>query len=168
LDRTLKNGGLGHEAKENENVRDSLCLIRVLALFSVTLGCGPTLKQAHISDQAVQAEKEKQQEIAFDTYIKREKRLLKVSFMLLAAAASMNIDDARPACGFMVCTKDTFKKDYQDIAQHYFNLDDTPVIFYVQPNFLAAKAGIKNGDRLLNYNGTPLVGKSFKKIINII
>lgn len=141
--------------------------ILFLAFLPVLIGCGPTLKQTHISDQAVRAEREKQREIAFDTFIKRQKRLYEVSYPLLAAASSMNIDDARPVCGFMVCTKDAYGKEYEDVARRYFNLGDTPVIFFVHPKFPAAQVGIKPGDRLLNYNGTVLIGKSFKEIKNV-
>lgn len=141
--------------------------IASLALIMIIAACGPSLKQINISDQAVQAEREKQREIAFDTFIKRQKRLYEVAYPLLIAAASMNIDDARPVCGFMICTKDTYPKEYQDIAQRYFNLNDNPVIYYVHPKFPAAKAGIKPGDYLVNYNGNALVGKSFKEIRNI-
>jgi len=148
-------------------IRFSLCLIGVLALFSINAGCGPTLKQAHLSDRAVQEEKDKQREIAFDTLVKRQKRLYEVSWPLLAAAASMNIDVAKPAGGFMVCTKDAFPKEYQEVAQRYFNLGDSPVIYYVHPKFPAAKAGIKPGDCLVNFNGQPLIGKSFKEITKI-
>lgn len=143
------------------------CLL--LSVFLVLLtGCGPTLRQARISDQAVQVEKEKQQEIAFDTFIKRQKRLYAVSFPLLAAAYSMDIADAILVGGFLVCTKDAFGKEYQEVAQRYFNLGDNPVIYYVQPQFPAANAGIKVGDRLLNYDGTSLTGKSYKEIKKIL
>jgi predicted Zn-dependent protease len=46
-------------------------------------------------------------------------------------------------------------------------LGDSPVIFFVHPKFPAAKVGIKPGDRLLNYNGTVLIGKSFREIKNV-
>lgn len=138
-----------------------------LVFLSALLGCGPSLKQAHISDQAVKVEKEKQREIAFDIFLKRQKRLYEVSYPLLAAASSMNIDDAGPDGGFVVCTKDAYGKEFEDIARRYFHLGDSPIIFFVHPKFPAAKVGIKPGDRLLNYNGTVLVGKSFKEIKNI-
>jgi len=139
-----------------------------LASLSLIMGCGPSLQQAQISDRAVRLEKKKQQEIAFDTLIKRQKRLYDVSFPLLAAAHSMNIDDARLVCGFMLCTKDAYGKEYRDVAQRYFNLGDNPVIFYVHPQFPAAKAGLKPGDRLINYDNTVLTGKSFREIKPIV
>jgi len=139
-----------------------------LAFVSILIGCGPTLKQAHISDQAVRAEREKQREIAFDTFIKRQKRLYQVSYPLLAASSSMNIDDARPVSGFGVCTKDAYGKEYEDVARRYFRIGDNPVIFFVHPQFPAAQAGIKPGDRLLNYNGTALIGKSFKEVKKVL
>lgn len=146
-----------------------LFIVSSMALtFIFYLGCAPSFKQANISDQDVKAEKEKQQEIAFDTLIKRQKRLYDVSYPLLAAASSMNIDDMRFVTGFMLCTKDAYPKDYQDVAKRYFNLSDNPVIYYVHPKFPAAKAGIKPGDRLVNYNGNILTGKSFKEIKNIL
>jgi membrane-associated protease RseP (regulator of RpoE activity) len=143
------------------------CLLFVVSL-SLLPGCGPSLRQTHISDQAVQREKEKQQEIAFDTLIKRQQRLYAVSLPLLAAAYSMDIDDAILTCGFMVCTKDAYGKEYRDVARRYFNLGDNPVIFYVHPEFPAAKAGLKAGDHLLNYDGIALTGKSFKEINHIL
>jgi membrane-associated protease RseP (regulator of RpoE activity) len=145
-----------------------LTCVFLLVFLAALWGCGPTLKQVQISDPAVKAEKEKQREIAFDTFIKRQKRLYKVSYPLLAAAYSMNIDDARLVCGFMVCTKDAFGKENEDVARRYFNLGDNPVIFFVHPEFPAAKVGIKPGDRLLNYNGAVLIGKSFKEIKKVL
>jgi len=141
-----------------------ICLLLIFTIF----GCGPTLKQANISDPAVMAERDKQKELAFDTYIRREKRLYKVAFPLLVSAASMNIDQVMPTCGFTFSTNDCYPKEYQEIARRYFNFNDNPIISYVHPQSPAAKAGIKPGDSLVNYNGTVLTEKSFKEIGNII
>ena len=143
-----------------------LAIIWILLIFTI-LGCGPTLKQVSISDPAVMAEREKQKEIAFDTYVKREKRLYKVGFPLHVEATSINIKDVKPNCGFIITTKDSYPKEYQEIAQRYFNFGDNPIIYYVLPRSPAAKAGIKPGDFLINYNGTVLSGKSYKEIISI-
>jgi len=155
-------------ARQNRGILYLISGIFALALVPALMGCGPTLKETRISDRAVQAEREKQREIAFDTFIKRQKRLYEVSFPLLAAAATMNIDDAIPVSGLVVCTKDAYGKEYEDVARRYFSLGDNPVIFFVHPQFPAAQAGIRAGDRLLNYNGTPLVGKSFKEVKNVL
>ena len=142
-------------------------LLFALILMLIIGGCGPTLQQAHISDQAVQLEKDKQQEIAFDTYIKRQKRLFEIAYPLLSAASSMNIDDAILTCGYAFVTKDTFKKDFQEIARRYFNLSDKPVVYFVHPKFPAEKAGLKPGDRIVSINGNGLSDKSFKEVIAI-
>lgn len=147
---------------------DFFIKILLFALVLIIDGCGPSLKQAHISDTAVQEEREKQREIAFDTFIKRQKRLCEVSYPLLASAASMNIDDAKPTCGFAFVTKDTFKKDFQEVARRYFNLSDKPVVYFVHPKFPAEKAGLKPGDRIVNIDGNGLSDKSFKEVIAII
>ena len=139
-----------------------------LVLVLIVGGCGPTLQQAHISDQSVQLEKDKQQEIAFDTFITRYKRLLDISYPLLAAASSMNIDDAIPTYGFAVVTKDTFKKEFHEVSQRYFNLSDKPVVYFVHPRFPAEKAGLKPGDRIVNINGNSLSDKKDKEVIAII
>jgi hypothetical protein len=138
-----------------------------IALIS-TGGCGPTLKQVQLSDRDIQSEKQKQLEIAFDTFIKRQKRLYEISYPLLSAAAGLKIEDATPICGFNFCTKDGFPKEYQEIAQRYFNLDDKPVVFFVHPKFPAAKAGLKLGDRLISFNGNVLAGKPHKEVLQII
>lgn len=143
-------------------------LIFALALILVVGGCGPTLQQAHISDQSVQLEKDKQQEIAFETYITRLKRLFDISYPLLAAASSMNIDDAMPTCGFAFVTKDTFKKYFSEASQRYFNLGDKPVVYFVHPKFPAEKAGLKVGDRIVNINGNSLSDKNHKEVIAIM
>ena len=152
------------------NFINSFFRILILTLVSILIigGCGPTLQQANISDQAVQLEKDQQQEIAFDTYIKRQKRLFEISFPLLSAASSMNIDDVRPTCGFAFVTQDTYKKDFQEVARRYFNLSDKPVVYYVHPKFPAEKAGLKVGDRIVSINGNGLSDKSFKEVIAIM
>jgi membrane-associated protease RseP (regulator of RpoE activity) len=149
------------------NLYLKLLLCTLLSIMIIG-GCGPTLQQAHISDQAVQLEKDKQQEIAFDTYIKRQKRLFEISFPLLSAASSMNIDDVKQTCGFVFVTKDTFKKDYQEVSRRYFNLSDKPLVYYVQPKFPAEKAGLKPGDRIVNINGNALSEKKFEEVKAII
>jgi hypothetical protein len=141
-----------------------LCLFLILTI----IGCGPTLKQAIISDPAVMAEREKQKEIAFDTYVKREKRLYNVGFPLLVEATNIKFQDIKPYCGFEITTKDNYPKEYRDIAQRYYNIGDNPIISYVHPTSPAAKAGVKPGDSLVNYDGTELAGKSYKEINNII
>jgi hypothetical protein len=141
-----------------------LCLLLIVTI----IGCGPTLKQASISDPAVMAERDKQQELALTTYVEREKRLYKVGFPLLVEATSINVQAVKPNCGFKITTKDRYPKEYRDIAQRYYNLGDNPIISYVHPRSPAAKAGVKPSDSLVNYDGTVLSGKSYKEITNIL
>jgi hypothetical protein len=151
----------GYDFKKNWRI---ICILLILTI----IGCGPTLKQANISDPAVIAEREKQKELAFETYVKREKRLYKVAYPLLVETTIINVHDAKPYCGFEITTKDRYPDGYCDIAQSYFNFADNPIIYHVHPASPAAKAGIRAGDSLINYNEAKLSGKPYKEILRIL
>ncbi|MCM8811058.1 MAG: hypothetical protein NC917_05370, partial [Candidatus Omnitrophica bacterium] len=57
-----------------------ILIISVLFIFS---GCTPVLKQPQLSKEEIEAEREKQLEIAINTYIERRIRLYRVGLPLL-------------------------------------------------------------------------------------
>jgi hypothetical protein len=145
----------------------NIAQITFLLLIFTIIGCGPTLKQARVSDSAVMAERDKQKELAFSTYVEREKRLYKIGFPLLVEAANINIHDVKPDPGFEITTIDIYPKKYQAIAQSYFNFNNNPIVYVVHATSPAAKAGLKPGDTLISYDGFVLSGKSYKEIVSI-
>lgn len=139
-------------------------LLIVLGLCLTASACGPTLKETHLPKEAVEAEREKQREIAFSVLMQRQDRLLNVSYPLLVAGAELCKDEARPTSGFTLHDKKLYQttlgREYEQVAARQYGLRDQVTVRYVHPALPAASAGLRAGDRVLTINGQPVADKT--------
>lgn len=133
-------------------------------LLTAAAGCGPTLKQAVIPAEAVEAERAKQREIAFATFMARQDRLRTVASPLLIAARELCGNAVRPTYGFILHDRQlygrAFGSEYEAVAARHFGLGGEIAVSYVHPKLAAATAGLRAGDRVVAVNGERVEGKS--------
>ena len=147
------------------------CLL-ILWLALTAVGCGPTLKEVAVSEELVQAEAEKQREIAFAVSMRRQDRLSKVSYPLLVAAAELCEDDATPIYGFTLhdieLYEETHGEEYEQAAARYYGIGKEVTVRYVHPDLPAATAGLIVGDRVLAINDQPVEEDDAAEVMEII
>jgi Zn-dependent protease with chaperone function len=134
-------------------------ILALVLLLSLT-ACGPTLKQGALSKEAVQAEREKQLEMAFVLEATRGDKLNMVAYPMRVAAAPLCGDDVSATTGLWFLDQSAVKPELQAIATRYYKLDGGLTVVYVHPALPAAAAGLQVGDRLLAVNGEDLVTKT--------
>lgn len=146
----------------------------VLALVVLLLvGCaGPTTRRAGIDQSIVDAEREKQREIALERRLKQNKRLSKVTYPLLSAASGLCAKEDEPlraGVGVLVRSKYSYDSDMQDTAARLFEIGAVPKVLYVVENSPAERAGVKVGDLILSVAGKQISSdeQAFKKLVDI-
>ncbi len=94
--------------KQLPQLRYFVLIVLSLAIFLT--GCGTTLKQVNVSDEAVKIEREKQEDIAFSRFMDKQNRLYSISYPMLVASAELFTDKVRPTYGFMLHDNDLYGK----------------------------------------------------------
>ncbi len=135
----------------------------VLWFALIFAGCGTTLKQVVVSDEAVQIEREKQEDIAFTRFMKKQNHLFNISYSMLVASGELFTDKVRPTYGFMLHDKELYRKilgkEYEKVAVRH-GIDEHVTVRYVHPESPAELAGLLVGDRLLAINEQSLEDKN--------
>jgi hypothetical protein len=127
-----------------------ILFISILILFS---GCAPTTKRADLDQVAVKNEAHKQKEVALESLVSKQARLLRTGHPILAAATDLCEDKVRASSGVWFANKYVFPKDFQEAASSSFNLGDQLKTLYVIPGSPADRAGIMADDILMTMNG---------------
>ena len=147
------------------------CLLILWLTLTVT-GCGPSLKEVAVSEELVQAEAEKQREIAFAVSMRRQDRLSNVSYPLLVAAADLCGDDAAPIYGFTLhdieLCEETHGEEYEQAAARYYDIGKEVTVRYVHSDLPAATVGLIVGDRVLPINDQPVEEDDAAEVMELI
>ena len=148
------------------SLRNGLLALVLLALLG---GCMPALEVPEVEKGALYEEAQRQRELAFSIYIKREERLWNVALPLLRAA-SMFCDKHRGySYGLVIHDVDSYGDEYRQVARRYFSIyDDGIYVRYVHPDLPAGRMGLQAGDRILSVNGISTEGMSIKEVGSII
>ncbi|MCM8786103.1 MAG: M48 family metallopeptidase [Candidatus Omnitrophica bacterium] len=144
-------------------------LIGIVLVFFILSGCTPVLKQPQLSKEEIETEREKQQEIAINTYIERKIRLYKVGLPLLKGA--LNFYNKKPviSLGILVHTEKNYKKEYLPILRKKYRVEETPTILYIHPDFGAYSSGLKVNDRIIEIDKKKITSlESLKKTLQEI
>jgi len=148
------------------NIRVRFAAFIFLAISSgfILSGCAPALRvpAGTVEEAAVEAEKER--EIAFSVYVKRQDRLLDVAWPLMASASALCKDDRVSIYGFIVHDKKSYDKEYSEVAKRYFALDGGVRVRYANPNLPAGKAGLVKGDSIRSIDGVSNGGMDAKTV----
>ncbi len=147
-------------------LKDSLLAFLVLALLG---GCMPALEVPEAEKAALYQEAQRQRELAFSLYIRREERLWNVALPLLRAASRFCEDNRGYSYGFVIHDANSYGEEYRQIARRYFSIyDDGIYIRYVHPEMAAGRMGLEGGDRILSVNGIPTEGMTRKELGSLI
>lgn len=141
-------------------------LVPNLLIILLLIGCAPTLKQIPVSKEAIEAEREKQREIALLNFLERQDRLNNIAYPLLIAASPFCKEDLRVLGGFQVHDKKNYKEEDAIIVARHYRLEDQPTVRYIHPKLPAGLAGLKINDKILEINGKhPQNAREVVKII---
>lgn len=147
-------------------MKKGLILLVFIILFS---GCAPTLKQPQLSKEEIEAEREKQREIALLTYFERQERLYRVGLPLLKGA--LNYYNKKPSISFgiIVHTKNLYEKEDIPIIRKKYVVNDIPSIIYLHPDFGGFKGGLKINDKIIEIDGKKINNlEKFSKVLKEI
>ncbi len=141
------------------------------AMALVVAGCGTTLKQVTVSDAAVQIEREKQENIAFTRFMKKQNHLYSISYPMLVASGELFTDKVRPSYGFVLHDKDLYRKilgkEYEKVAVRH-DIDEHVTVRYVYPESPAELADLRVGDRVLAINEQSLDDENAIDAVRIV
>ncbi|MHC4321527.1 MAG: M48 family metalloprotease [Planctomycetota bacterium] len=141
----------------------------VVALL--TTSCGTTLKQVHISDEAVKIEREKQEDIAFSRFMDKQNRLYSISYPMLVASGELFTDKVRPTYGFILHDKELYReilgKEYENVAVRH-GIEEHVTVRYVYPESPADSADLRVGDCILAINEKPLEEENAIDVMQIL
>ncbi|MFC1798896.1 M48 family metalloprotease [Thermodesulfobacteriota bacterium] len=127
-------------------------LIAVFLVLSLFVGCAqPTTKRVKVDDALYELEAKKQREIALESQIKRQKRLMRVAYPLQVAAAPFSEEDIRPSIGIVYVNKYSFSSDFYDTAVRIYQMGEALQIGQVMEGSPADQAGLKSGDILVKF-----------------
>lgn len=135
----------------------------------ISSGCGPSLKRVKVSDEAMEAEAQKQRELAFSKSVERNEKLQFVAFKVSALGAEICGENVDMRYGVFAVNTEGYKDEYKDIAGRYYNItEDETIISYVHPEGPGAQAGLMRGDLLLQVNGEPVEGKNIAELYTFV
>ncbi|MHC4138972.1 MAG: M48 family metallopeptidase [Planctomycetota bacterium] len=128
-------------------------ILVVVALLAS--GCGTTLKQVNVSDEAVKIEREKQEDIAFSRFMDKQDHLYSISYPMLVASGELFPEKVKPAYGFRLHDQDLYGKilgkEYKETAVRH-GIDEHVTVRYVYTESPAELADLLVGDRVLAIN----------------
>jgi hypothetical protein len=142
----------------------SMGLLLALAV-ALAAGCGPTLKRVSVPREAVEIERQRQQEMAFSILMQRRDRQLNVFYPLKIAATELCGKDVERIYGIELHDKRSYGKEYERIAAQHYKLGDEVTVRYVYSKLLGPSEDLHVGDRILAINGQPLDGLDASKAI---
>ncbi|NPV05941.1 MAG: M48 family metalloprotease [Syntrophaceae bacterium] len=146
-------------------IKFSIKLLIVWLSLLVLFGCGPKLKKIDISDPAVRAEREKQQQLLAENFLKQQSRLMRISGPILCSAAEFApAEKVNAYYGLFFIHKDIISQEMKNTFVRMYGLGENPKVLYIAPDSPAEKGGIKNGDEILKINGKSFNGKEIYKI----
>ena len=125
----------------------------MLILGALTACTAPTTRRAAPDNALVQAEREKQREIAVAYNVRQYVRLQRVAYPLLKAATPLCQDTQRPGFGYLLISRNDFAADMRPAATRVFDIKDGLRIHEVYPGGPAERAGLRAGDELISVDG---------------
>lgn len=122
----------------------------VLATGTLLCSCvGATTQLAPLPPGAVEAEKERQRELALLEVERQQARLDSVAYPILAGATELCPSAQGSRFGLRISTIHNYPDDHRTAARTALDLSDTVSVLSVEKGSPAAKAGLLPGDRIL-------------------
>ncbi len=133
--------------------RFSLPLCALLA--TALVACAPTTRRVSVDPALARVEASKQREIALESQMDDQFRLLRVAWPLLVAGADLCGKEVRAAPGFVHANRYVFPKELRDTAARVYGVGESLKVLNVFPGSPADTAGVKAGDTLISLAGRP-------------
>ncbi|OMH38327.1 M48 family metalloprotease [Motiliproteus sp. MSK22-1] len=117
-------------------------------------GCAQPVTPVQKSPPALLAvEEQKQLSLAFNQRLDRQKRVLDLSYPILAAGSELCSDKTRLSMGFTFSNKQATEEKFRDTAIRDLGLGEPLQVIQVARTSPAEKAGVLSGDILVSLNG---------------
>lgn len=130
-----------------------LVVISALALLSA---CGaPVTRSTAVDSAAMEHEAEIQKEIALQSQKQFHQQLSDTAYLIFTRSAPL-CDNKKPGLGITAANLFSFSEEMRAAAKKFYGIDKQLQILLLARNSSAEKAGLKNGDRILSVNGTPV------------
>ena len=115
--------------------------------------CGPSSRIPEVSQQMIEEEAEKQNELAFKDSMKDEERLNTVAFRLETANSEFCGKMVAARTGVILLDQDTVAKQFREVSQKLLGVGELPTVMSVVPGSPAGSAGLQPGDVITEING---------------
>jgi beta-barrel assembly-enhancing protease len=140
--------------------------IAILSLL--LLGCvAPQTRSPIVTSENAKIEAQKQQQLVVEDHVKNYRRLQNVASKIMTKGTALCADNKAPYYGFNAWNMDSFDAKWKEVAKQHYQLDEHMLLINISPDSPAAKAGIKEGDRLLAINSwTVPTGKDAQQTLN--
>jgi hypothetical protein len=120
-----------------------------LLLLALTACVGTTTQLAPLPKGAVEAEQEKQRELALQENEQQQARLDDIAYPILVMGASLCPNDLRTRLAARFATVGNYEKEMQPAAIRVLGLSDTLTVLTVTNGGPAARAGLSPGDHIV-------------------
>ncbi len=121
----------------------------------LTSGCATRVSRPAGSEAAIEMERREQLKLALSLLLERQVHAWKVGNRIRRAGANICGDDVRYTFGFFAVDRQTFGRDYREIAGE-IGLDSGVRIWEVLPEFQPPETELKRGDEILEIDGKPV------------
>lgn len=130
------------------------CLL-ILCFFSLN-SCAPTTNVARGSDEDVEDEERRQQALYLQNIWKRQARLADLSWPIRKHGTELCGEDVKYDFGILTVALSDIPWEYQDVAEDDLDISNRPKILHVIPDSPAHLAGMKPGDKFIEYANKPV------------
>ena len=140
-------------------------LIVIFSTISLLAGCAaPTTLRQEVSDVLAEEEAKKQRSLAMRSYLDAERRLHRVSYPLLVASEFL-CEEAHKSyiAGYLFDDLYSFPEQWHEVAISEYGFRQSAKVTHVIPGSPAGKAGLKEGDVLVSFDGENLPLRESKK-----
>jgi hypothetical protein len=127
-----------------------------LLLLALSACVGPTTQLAPLPKGAVEAEQEKQRELALQENEQQQARLDDIAYPILVMGAPLCPNDLRTSLAARFATVDNYEKEMQPAAIRVLGLSDTLTVLTLTHGGPAARAELRPGDHIVVVGETAL------------
>lgn len=139
------------------NLNRIFLLLLLLLVIVLIAGCAaPQTRRAPLDDALVEAEAQKQREIALDTFISNHMRLQNVAYPLLVSAAELCDEKVHRSIGIIFANKFAFTEEFHDAAIKLYGMGEKLQVIHLTAGSPAELGGLEVGDVLVRINERPV------------
>ncbi|MCB1616017.1 MAG: M48 family metalloprotease, partial [Pseudomonadales bacterium] len=140
-------------------------------LLILIAGCvAPTSRLPSVSDEVIEAERQKQLDFATTSFVNASTRLYAIAYPILEKGVPL-CEKHRYATGFIAVNRYLYGEELADSLQRTYSLSDALNVLAIVPGSAADKAGMRVGDAVVAIGGNRIMpGKKamieFGKVMN--